>query len=232
MRRLFTPRWIAGHLIALLAVVAFINFGFWQLRRLEERRDFNAEVEAGMAQDPIAVAGVGDDYEYRPVVAAGVFDGTFETLVLRANAGVSGYHVLTPLVLADGSALLVDRGWVPLEHDAPGDPAAAPPTGEVTVTGVLWPPESTATPGSLPPILRRIDPGVVGAFAPYSLAEPYLVLATQDPVPGALPVPVDLPELTQGPHLSYAGQWFLFSAIVIVGYPLLLRRVVRRGAGG
>ena len=68
----------------------------------------------------------------RPV---GIFDPGEEVLVRsQVHDGIAGWHVITPLVLADGRAVLVNRGWVPLEMDAVPVPAA-PPSGQVTVTG-------------------------------------------------------------------------------------------------
>jgi cytochrome oxidase assembly protein ShyY1 len=98
----------------------------------------------------------------------------------------------------------------------------------VTATGVLWPAESgSSAPDSLPQVVRRIDPGIPQAFAPYRLRSDYLVLA-QPPVPEPYPVPTEAPEVGLGPHLGYAGQWFLFAGVVAVGYPVLLRRTLRR----
>jgi cytochrome oxidase assembly protein ShyY1 len=56
----------------------------------------------------------------------------------------------------------------------------------------------------------------------------YISLRAQDPAQSDLPVPVPLPELSQGPHLGYALQWFAFSLLTIIVYPLLLRRYAKR----
>jgi cytochrome oxidase assembly protein ShyY1 len=55
-------------------------------------------------------------------------------------------------------------------------------------------------------------------------------LIEQDPAPAALPAPAPLPEVSEGSHLSYAWQWFSFTAILLLGYPLLLRRSLRSAA--
>ena len=77
----------------------------------------------------------GLDLTYRSVVAAGEYDTGTEVLVFRALDGVSGYHVLTPLRMADGTAIVVDRGWVPLEYDHPPVAPARPMEGSLLVTG-------------------------------------------------------------------------------------------------
>jgi surfeit locus 1 family protein len=130
--------------------------------------------------------------------------------------------------LDDGRGLLVDRGWVPQEFDTPPVAEARPIAGPVEVRGVLWPSQAGSVPGELPPVMKRIDAGVIDEFTPYPLVSPYLVLQEQDPAAiSDLPVSIEVPETSLGPHLGYAGQWFLFAAVVVVGYPLLLRRTVR-----
>lgn len=229
MRRLLTPRWIAGHLLAVIAVVAFVNLGFWQLRRLDEKRTFNASVEAGLAAPIAPISELPDGATYRRVRAEGSYDPAFETLALRSHDGVSGYHVLTPLLLPDGTAVLVDRGWVPIQYDAPRDPGFAAPLGTVSVVGMLWPDqEGSGVPGEFPEVVRRIDPEIQAAFTPYPVRPEYLVLSVQDPDQGGLPIIVEPPTLPEGPHLGYAVQWFLFAAVVVVGYPILLRRSALR----
>jgi surfeit locus 1 family protein len=116
----------------------------------------------------------------------------------------------------------------PITDDTPPvDGPATAPTGEVRLTGILWPPEHQDVPDTLPGTLRAIDPTVVDAFTPYQIRPSYLVLQSTDPAVGELPVPPEPPELSDGPHLGYAVQWFLFAGVVIVGYPILLHRVAR-----
>lgn len=208
----------------IVTLVAFVNFGFWQLRRHDEKRELRAAVEEAARLPPVAIGDAGDGL-YRQVVATGEYDTGFEVLVLRAREGVSGYHVLTPLRLTDRRVVLVDRGWVPPEFDRPPVAPARPIEGVLEVTGFLWPSEEGAMPDAMPEVVSRIDTGVLGAFTPYPLMEPYLLLQSQVPAaPGDLPVPVDPPQVPLGPHLGYAGQWFLFALVVSVGYPVLLWR--------
>jgi cytochrome oxidase assembly protein ShyY1 len=229
MRRLLTPRWIAGHLLALVTVTAFVNLGLWQLRRLEEKRDLNASVEQGLEAEPVAVAGITDEVYVR-VTARGTYAVDLETLVLRSRKGESGYHVLTPFTLDDGRTLLVDRGWVPATSDRPADPSFAPPGSTVAIEGLLWPAqEGSGVPESQPDVVRRIDPAIVAAFGGIDLMPQYLVLTTQDPPGETHPIAEPPPPLPEGQHLSYAVQWFLFAAVVVAGYPVLLWRTAQPG---
>lgn len=225
MHPLLTPRWILGHLLALGAVVGFIALGLWQLDRHAEKSELRNAVAAGQELPPVALDEA-IERSFRRVVAVGTYDGGLQTLVLRSRSGVSGYHVLTPLVTDDGVAVLVDRGWIPLDTPAP-----PPPQGTVKASGFLWPAEKgSSAPNRLSEVVRRIDPEILRQFAPYPLRSDYLVLEP-DPVPEQYPMAADPPAIGLGPHLGYAGQWFLFATVVVVGYPLLLRKRARGRAG-
>jgi surfeit locus 1 family protein len=142
--------------------------------------------------------------------------------------GDAGDQVLTPLRLPDGTALVVDRGWIPIDAGVPVTGEAAAPTGTVTVAGVLFPPDALTVPtGTASPVERitKVDLGQIGAQLPYPILPIYLLLQTQQPPQeGSLPEPPPLPPLTNGPHLSYAFQWFSFATIATVGCIVLLRR--------
>lgn len=246
-RKLLSPRWLAGHLLALTLVVLFVNFGFWQLRRLEQRTTYNALVGARLAAPPEPFAELRERYaltappedeasaSYRRAEATGYFDTAREVLLRsRAFDGQPGYHVLTPLVLEEGRALLVDRGWVPFELDTPPVAEAAPPTGEVSVTGVLFPRQTQPTglgakdppTGELDAVFW-VDTERLSRQLPYTLEPVYLELTAQTPAQGApLPRPLPPPELGAGSHLSYALQWFSFALIGIIGYGFLVRSVL------
>ena len=225
MHPLLRPRWILGHLLAAGAVVGFIALGLWQLDRYAEKSELRDAVAAGQALPPVALDEA-EEGSFRRVVTVGTYDGGLQTLVLRSRSGVSGYHVLTPLVTDDGVAVLVDRGWIPLDTPVP-----TPPQGIAKASGVLWPAEEGSwVPSRLPEVVRRIDPEILRQFAPYPLRSDYLVLEP-DPVPEQYPIAADPPGIGLGPHLGYAGQWFLFATVVAVGYPLLLRKRARGRVG-
>jgi surfeit locus 1 family protein len=213
-----------------------VRLGFWQLDRLEERRAFNAELEAAVASQPTSLADLPteDDVTYRRVTVDGTWDARHEVILFgRSLEGRPGNHVLTPLRLADGRAVLVDRGWVPSDVRAPpvgGDAAATP--GDVSVDGIVLPSddaEGGAGGGALPTQVRRVDVAALDAAIPYDLVPSvYVLLQTQTP-DQERPIPAPLPETSEGPHLSYAIQWFTFATIAVVGYVLLVRRA-RRGS--
>ena len=213
-------------MLVVLTVIAFVNLGFWQLRRHEEKVDLRDAVAAAQALPPIPIteAPAGS---YRRISATGTFDGTLQTKVIRSQAGVSGYHVITPFLFDDGVAVLVDRGWIPLDAEPP-----APFDGVTGIEGTLWPAEEgSSIPGSLSPAVRRIDPEIQAAFADYDFLGEYLLLTGHDYQAQDLPILPESPEVSLGPHLGYAGQWFLFTLVVLLGYPLLLARSRRAVVG-
>ena len=216
-RPLLGPRWIAGHLLALTAVVVFVLAGFWQLRRHDEKLDLRDTVEEALSRPAVAIADVPDG-AFARVIVGGTLDTEFELRVLRSNGGESGYEIVTPLLLEDGTAVVVDRGWVGLDEPVPVPPQT------IAGQGVLWPAEKGSVPDGFPEFASRVDPGIVAAFAPYEVRDEYLILTFQEPDFDPRLRPPVVGEVSLGPHLGYAGQWFLFTAVVLVGYPLLLRR--------
>jgi len=241
---LLSSRW-AGLLAAALVVAAgCVVLGLWQVDRLEHRHDRNRLLERNLTATPVPAASllrVGRDPaardEYARVLATGRYDEGGQLLVrTRPFEGAVGYYVLTPLVTAQGPALLVNRGWVPGGPDATTAPEPpAPPSGEVTVTGRVRPSEPASTTGEPPPgQVTRIDVPAIARSLRLEAYGGYVDLVRERPAPGRAPRPLPPPEPSEGPHLAYAFQWFLFAALAPVGYVLLARREAedRAGQGG
>ncbi|HXF72366.1 MAG TPA: SURF1 family protein [Actinomycetota bacterium] len=237
LRRLLARRVVPLHLAVVVVASTCVRLGFWQLDRLEQRRAFNALVRAREAMpaepvDRLLLPGTeAAAASYRRAWAEGRYDPGREVLLFgRSLDGAPGSHVLTPLLLPDGRALVVDRGWVPLDVEEPPVAWAAPPSGRVRVEGILLPPESADPDALAGGRLERVSLAALARALPYPLLPAYLELRRQDPPPGPLPRPAPPPELTEGPHLSYAVQWFLFAAVAVAVYAALLRRELRRTA--
>ena len=243
-RAMFSRRWIVATLLVLVGGVVCVRLGIWQLDRLEQRRAFNAHVEAMWAAEPITLNGQSADdlttVEYRAVIVSGTYD--FENQVALRNRyfqDVYGYHLLTPLVLEDGSAVLVDRGWIPADgNDVPGDWRKYDQPGLVTIQGQIrlgqakpdlgGVPDPTLTPGQ-----TRLDfwnivnlERIQNQF-PYPLLKVF-IQPDVDPSDIEPPVPSQPEiELTEGSHLGYAIQWFTYATILVLGYPFYLRKQIK-----
>lgn len=236
-RRLLEPRWLVAHVVVIAIGALFVFLGLWQLGRLDERQNENAVLSERFEEDPAALVGllpqIGDDpseIEYRRTRVVGVYDPENEVLIRsQVYLGSAGFHVITPLVLDDGDAVLVNRGWVPLALDTVPVAEAPPPAGETSVEGWVQLSQERPALGREDPAdgrlstLNRIDIERIQTQIDYPLAPVYLVAIGAQTT--ELPVPVDSPDFTdEGPHLAYAIQWFGFATVVFVGYFFLARR--------
>ncbi len=232
---LFRPKWLAFHVLVVVAVVVMVNLGFWQLRRLDERRAFNADVVARGDQPVVEIGELLDEPGFTPdnaswrrATASGTWLPQQVVVFNRTQNGVAGDNVVTALTMDDGSTVLVNRGFVPLGVEPP-----APPAGDVDVTGTVRPSQDRRT-GELSDgelaitEVRRIDIDRLAPQFPGDVAPVYLDLVSSDPAVDATdPQPVPAPELGEANHLSYAGQWFIFSIAVVVGWVFAVRRSLR-----
>jgi cytochrome oxidase assembly protein ShyY1 len=240
MRRLLQPRWLVAHVVILTILVTFPQLGMWQLRRYDQEQSRQQRLTERLEQAPVPLDGAimrtPDEREYTPVTVTGVYRQE-ETVHQRNRAyqGRNGFDVLTPLALGDGRAVLVRRGWVPPTTATGNEPTTVATTDvEVTVTG--WLEESDEQPGFGPTDaadgdlqvvfhadVQRLDPQVSGDLVPVILH-----LAAQDPAQdGDLPVPQPVPVIDAGSNLSYAVQWFTFTAIAAIGYGIVIWRRIR-----
>ncbi|HEX5595752.1 MAG TPA: SURF1 family protein [Micromonosporaceae bacterium] len=248
-RFLFTPRWLGLLALTLAAAVVMVMLGNWQLSRYQQRSAINDRIDAAEQAPPIPLTRVlpaaGDspgsagpppatETEWTRVTATGRYDDGNVVLVRgRTPHGRVGFEVLTPLVLADGSAVLVDRGWV---QAAPGGAAAHPeipaaPAGEVTVVGRLRLPESqntqvTRRDGRIE--TRRIGVPLLARELPYPVYGGYLLLNEQTPAadPAFSAIPIGYENNWQ--NAAYVVQWWLFALML----PILFGWLIRREAHG
>ncbi len=213
---------IVGAAVALAVAIVCVRLGIWQLDRLGQRRARNAVVAARLAQPPLSV-GRGtplDSVRQRRLVARGVYDFARERVwPLRSFDGTPGVALVTPLRLADGSAVFVDRGWVPSPDAHHVDPSVYREPDSASVEGL----------GFIPPRGREdVDIAALRDSVPYALL-PFLLQQTGTSAPHGLPRRWPAPSLDDGPHLSYAIQWFSFALIIVVGTSALLRKTTVLG---
>jgi surfeit locus 1 family protein len=208
---------IVGAVVALAIAGVCVALGFWQLDRLGQRRARNAIIAASLGRPPLSVdrGTVPDSVVQRRLVATGVFDFTREQVwPLRSFDGTPGVALVTPLRLADGSAVFVDRGWVPSPDAQHVDRALYREADSATVEGL----------GMIPPRGHfDVEIAALRDSVPYALL-PFIVQEIGVAAPRGLPRRWPAPALDNGPHLSYAIQWFSFAVIIVVGTVALLRK--------
>lgn len=217
-------------LLALSVAAVCLRLGFWQLDRLGERRARNEEIRVGLSQPPISLNEALDSSQlsaYQRVEAQGQFDPEQEILLSpRARNGLPGVHLVTPLLLSgQPEAILVDRGWIPADERNLPERAKFETSEIVSVTGYL---RASVEQASLFFLPENGDEGAKLEWQTLDLAaiqgqieQPLVdwVLVLTDPVESASPQPIPQPDLdlSEGPHLGYALQWFSFAAIALVG---------------
>lgn len=222
----------AGAVVALACAVLFVRLGIWQVHRLRQRRARNAVIAARRALPPIVLGATAgrlapDSVHDRRVVARGTWDYAGERLWTgRTYEGAPGVAVLTPLRLdaggGQGRAVYVDRGWAPSPDGVHIDRAAVREGDTATVDGLAL---------AVPRGRRDVDIGRVQDSVPYPLL-PFIIQETPALRPSDRPIARRLfrwpaPALDDGPHLSYAIQWFSFALITLVGTAILLRKQAR-----
>jgi len=243
---LFSRRWLLATFLVVIGVAVNVRLGIWQLDRLEKRRAFNTRVLAQVDQPVLDLQGAGlaqdlANMEYRQVVVTGEYDLSNEVALRNQSWGNQiGVHLLTPLRISGSDrTILVDRGWVPdADFVYDGWSEYAEP-GVVEVRGLLRASQSKPDYG------RRSDPTPFPGAGPLiawyfanveRIAEqvsypllPVYIQQAPDPAWSGLPYRTqpDL-EISEGPHMSYAIQWFTFAAILGIGYPFFVRRQERR----
>ncbi|MGW2559599.1 SURF1 family cytochrome oxidase biogenesis protein [Streptomyces sp. NPDC001514] len=242
-RFLLSRQWVILTLIILVLIPAMVELGFWQLHRHQHRVVQNKLISDNLTARPVPVTELTSpghtvpraDY-WRRVTATGTYDTAHEVVVRRrTNADDRiGFHVLTPLILTDGRAVLVNRGWVPAAADQAAFPEVPPaPKGEVTVTGRLMADQTTSSSGikdlsGLPPRqIMLINSGQQAKSLGRPVLGGYLEQTAPEPAGGSPELIPDPDHDSIGPHMAYAIQWWLFAAGVPVGWVILVRREKR-----
>jgi surfeit locus 1 family protein len=240
-------------LLAVLVAAVCVRLGFWQLSRLHEKQDLNARLRAALAAPPgdlasadAALARGADALRFGRYRVAGRFDETRQFLLMgRVHDGEPGVEVVTPLVPnGGGTAVLVDRGWIPSFDAATAKPEQFPAPGLQELTALAEPLLRGRAAGRAAPWRRieidslevwsvvHLDADSVAARLPYPV-RPYVLRALPEragqPAPGQVepaggPARSDVKFYDETVHMSYAGQWFAFAAIALVGSFLLARK--------
>ncbi len=220
------------------ALIVLVGLGTWQVERLHWKEDLIAMREARSSAAPIALPG--DDagpasFEFSRARVVGRFMNDKEMLLAaRSLNGNVGFHVVAPFVEEDGRAILVDRGWIPLELKEPKSREAGEIEGITTVEGLL---RGSQMPSWLVPDNRPeegvwfyVDVPAMAKWAGLARARPYFLEAGPAPNPGRYPIGgqsrIELPNN----HLQYALTWYSFAVSLAVIYFLYHRRLAKEEA--
>ncbi|TFD24686.1 SURF1 family protein [Cryobacterium sp. TMT2-23] len=234
----FTRRW-AGYLaVTILFAAVCAGLGLWQIARRDQALAEIRRVEANYGATPVPLkealptrGSFSESQKWLPVEMTGTYLSEDELIVRNRPLNINpGFEVLTPLLLADGSVFIVDRGWLPTGETSEA-PASVPnaPAGQVTVVARLKAGEPSLAGRSargnqiatinLTEVAARLDaPTYTGAYG---------LMASEDPAPADRPVAVTRPVKDEGPHLSYAFQWFVFALMGFVGLGWAIRQEFR-----
>ncbi len=226
-RRRFRPT-LWPTLFTIPSLIILLTLGLWQVERLQWKLDLIALMQSRATGAPADLPNdLGLDREawnFRRVVVTGQFDHAREMFLNgRSHGGSPGYHVVTPLLRADGGpAVLVDRGWIPYEARDPALRAAGQVTGMVTVEGLLYhvPPRHWAVPDNDPVKNMWFYRDIAGmaAHAGLPVVMPMLLEALASGPAGQYPIGrpdrIDI----NNPHLEYAFTWFSLALALAVIY--------------
>lgn len=239
-----TRRWIGSALVILVLAGACVQLGRWQLHRLDERKDRNHVTTSNLAAAPAPISEIvgpdhviGPQHDWRTAVVTGRFDASKQIVVRYRNVNDRpGFEIVTPLILTDGTALLVDRGFLARQSSELA-PTAIPavPSGEVTVTGRLRRSEHGGHTSGGTPVdgtARLINGPDYSGVLGLKLYDGYLATDQQqpaaDPAFGKFPGP----EIDDGPHFFYALQWFFFALMAIGGLVYFSRQDLTKDEDG
>ena len=228
-------RWVALLVLVVCLVIAFVNLGQWQLRRLDERRGDNAVVVAHedapvRPYEQVFDHTITDDDQWQRVTITGTFDAEHQLIVrYRNNGDAAGYEVVVPLRASDGRTILIDRGFITRSagQDFPSS-VAPPPSGQVTIVGHVRRNEQGADTATTPAAgsVRLINSDAIAKASGLTLVSGYIGVLEMTPAQAGYE-PIATPPLDEGPHLSYALQWFTFSLIALGGLIVFIRNDIR-----
>lgn len=237
---MLSRRWAIFFVVVVLLAYLAWWLGEWQFGRLHDRRARNEVIRTNESLDPAPVIdvftpgrGLPASSEWRTVSATGTYDTAGTVLVrYQVRDGQAGVDVVVPLVTGDGTALLVDRGWIAAPNNGEDPVPPAPPSGQVTVTGYA----RVDGTGSSTTVTDRTTRAINSARIGEALGRPvfggFLDLTSEDPPAATTPQPRELPELGDGPHFFYGLQWWFFGALAVFGFVYLLLDERRHGPRG
>ena len=241
--------WLGAALPALFAFIVLIGLGTWQVQRKAWKEALIASLTEQLAAPPRPLPAARDwprlkatQDEYRRVTFTAAFDHGAEALVygaasaFRPDVSGPGDWVFTPARLADGSVVMVDRGFVPESRQDPNSRAAGQITGPVEIIGALRWPETRHwfTPKDDPGhnLFFARDPQAIAAAKSLSAVAPFYVEQEAPVPPGGLPAPGKIAVNLPNNHLQYVITWYGLAAALAGVFAVWTFGARRRENGG
>jgi surfeit locus 1 family protein len=218
--------------------LVLIGLGTWQVQRLHWKVALIAKMNANLSAAPLTLAEIlklpNDEAQYRHVAVDGRFDNAGEAYAFGTDAdGKPVFHVLTPLILSDGRALMVDRGIVPQQMRDPKTRRAGELEGIQHVVGVWRTPDPPNLFTPKPNLAKREwfsrDVKAIARSDGVQLVAPVLVEVDATPVPGGWPKGGQTVVSLPNNHLQYAITWYLMAAGLLAVYLSFHRQKGRLG---
>jgi cytochrome oxidase assembly protein ShyY1 len=221
---------------------AFQALSNWQWHRLQDRQVVNAEIQAQISKEPIPITelivdidgakSVPEDSQWRTVEITGVWLQDNQVLVRKKSLESDlGLWVVTPLQLADGTIVMINRGWTAAANSAVDSPVVSDvPIGTIEVLGRLRDvtERTKPAPTDLPEgQVDRIVPTEI-VDSPDTLTNAYVEMTASRPESRSTEIrSLPAPEVTEGAHRSYAIQWIFFEIMTVIGWIILVRNEVK-----
>jgi len=242
LKFLLTPKWIAVTVVALLLQPAFWELSQWQWRRLHQRETYNSVIQKNQAIAPTPLAKIAKansgkttidkSYEWRRIDVVGSWLTSQQVLVRKQTYESNlGFWVITPFKSKNGLTILVNRGWIAATDSALSTPSVQnPPAGIVEILGRtrMVTPRKKTGPTDLPAgqvdgvhpdeVLPDIE-HVSNAYLELTASSPQSTTSDLQDIPA--------PEITEGPHRSYALQWIFFAIMTLIGWGVLVRKEIQ-----
>jgi len=231
-RFLLSRRWALFTIAVAILAYSTLWLGEWQWGRLEDKKHSNAIISANLKQTPEPVTEVlspqktvDSNTEWKRITVTGTYDVSHTiTWLYRTNAhSESGIEVVVPLITADGTGVLIDRGWL-ASTDQVNNPVTIPPppSGKVTVVGWVRADGTGSSTRVTNLNTRSVSSRTIAPAIGRTLDRGFVLLQSESPKPATALAPNDEPDLSNGPHFFYALQWWFFGILAVVGFFYLM----------